>query len=316
MALHPPAYDLTLVLAAVWESETLLSPTIKKLISGCIPSERPNGPSKENDLSVLQRAVAACDVLNGIKLADEKHWLSPDGQQFPGAIKKYLYAVACEIFDARDERGEPVVLPGAFSEKFAAFIKQSKSHVATLNYDGLLYNSLQNSGLMGGEQSLLLDGFKKRRFSRNNLFRKKTAEFSWYLHLHGSPIFCDDVKGNPVKIQRKKVEGRILSESPHLVLTSVEHKPEVITASPLLNVYWEFLDRAIKESDEVVLFGYSGDDSHLNDLVSNYAHGKSIRVVEWIGSGRHDLREKFWKQHISSNVSIEHLEDILEFEDW
>ncbi|PFU24677.1 hypothetical protein COK69_26645, partial [Bacillus cereus] len=67
-------------------------------------------------------------------------------------------------------------------------------------------------------------------------------------------------------------------------LTHVKHKETVISASPLLSAYWDHLEKALIESTEVVLLGYSGFDKHLNALLRARAPAV-VKVVEWEGAG-------------------------------
>lgn len=54
----------------------------------------------------------------------------------------------------------------------------------------------------------------------------------------------------------------------HIILTHFTHKPKLIEASEILSIYWEFLERSFGESSEIVIFEYSGNDLHLNRLIS------------------------------------------------
>jgi len=47
----------------------------------------------------------------------------------------------------------------------------------------------------------------------------------------------------------------------------VAHKRTMIEASEILQRYWQFLRRAI-ESAEIVLFGYSGNNTHLHQMIA------------------------------------------------
>jgi len=138
----------------------------------------------------------------------------------------------------------------------------------------------------------------------------------WYLHLHGSPLFYDAANGKVKKLPRHQLASTIV-ESMHLVLTHVRHKQSIIATSSLLTEYWKFLARALKESEEVVLVGYSGYDSHLNNFISRRADGLTIRVVEWSGAQPdNDNRSEYWETKLKTPATVERYDSILEFIDW
>jgi hypothetical protein len=90
----------------------------------------------------------------------------------------------------------------------------------------------------------------------------------------------------------------------------------MIEASEILQRCWQFLRRAIDESAEIVLFGYSGNDTHLNQLIAQKRSSKLVRVVEWLGAGFEDVRKPFWDEQLGGEVSLVLKEDILTFTDW
>ena len=102
----------------------------------------------------------------------------------------------------------------------------------------------------------------------------------------------------------------------HIVLTHVKHKPSVIANSPVLSVYWEYLGFSLSEAEEVIIVGYSGEDTHLNNLLKPYSKSKTIKVIEWSGSGDQKSREQFWNQQIGKCDSLTHLDNILTFASW
>lgn len=69
----------------------------------------------------------------------------------------------------------------------------------------------------------------------------------------------------------------------------VAHKRTMIEASEILQRYWQFLRRAIDESAEIVLVGYSGNNTHLNQTIAQKRSSKSVGVVEWLGVGFKDV---------------------------
>jgi hypothetical protein len=99
-------------------------------------------------------------------------------------------------------------------------------------------------------------------------------------------------------------------------LTHFTHKPKIIEASEILSIYWEFLERSFEESSEIVIFGYSGNDLHLNRLISQMRGDKVVKVIDWLGSGSNKNRTKFWNEQFGDNVDLYLLEDVLTFSDW
>ncbi|MGN8154787.1 hypothetical protein ACTJK5_21125 [Agrobacterium sp. 22094] len=72
----------------------------------------------------------------------------------------------------------------------------------------------------------------------------------------------------------------------------------MIEASEILQRCWPFLRRAIDESAEIVLSGYSGNNTHLNQTIAEKRSSKSVRVVGWLGSGFKDVRQPFWDEQL------------------
>jgi hypothetical protein len=103
--------------------------------------------------------------------------------------------------------------------------------------------------------------------------------------------------------------------SSHIVLTHFKHKPTVISASSVLSAYWKLLPEAMDESEEIIVAGYSGLDTHLNALLRQF-NEKPIRIVEWDGAGTYGERSIFWKETTRTEVTLVQMENILEFEDW
>lgn len=193
------------------------------------------------------------------------------------------------------------------------FIKETKSHVAVLNYDNLLYDAFTNTGVLSGYRGALIDGFHRAGFDKENLDRLNPKKLGWYLHLHGSPLFI----GNR-KLMGDERWFLVPDEKSHIVLTHVEHKPLVIASSSILSEYWSRLPKALKEADKVIIFGYSGCDIHLNEIVANSCPDKDIYIIEWMGSGAIEERSRYWSGRLSgcSNIQIRHIDNLLEFNDW
>jgi hypothetical protein len=124
------------------------------------------------------------------------------------------------------------------------------------------------------------------------------------------------------KVPKKIAESTIMKRGPphqsgrHVVLTHFTQKQKIIASSELLSIYWEFLRMAIDESEEIVIFGYSGDDTHLNRIISQLRARKNVKVVDWLGSGNLTVRSQFWNKQLGGEVDLHLLEDVLTFSEW
>ncbi|SFU50085.1 SIR2-like domain-containing protein [Pseudoduganella namucuonensis] len=308
MALDPAHFSLNTALAEIWNREYFLTNEHKRLIERCIG--RPGAPVGEHELDQLHRAVTYCKALNQIG-AGQAHWLTADGQNFPEITAQYIHKVATKLHNYDG------VLPPDFEGPLLDFVKDTKSHVATLNYDKLLYTSFIANDVFGGYyNACLVDGMVATGFSASALERRYGNNFGYYLHLHGSPLFVN--RGQQVvKLARDDLTLEVNEASEHIVLTHVEHKPSVIAASLVLSTYWDYLRVALSEVDEVILFGYSGLDDHLNVLLRPYLSATQIRVVEWEGAGDQAGREAYWREKLGRPVNeVVRLGNVATFTDW
>jgi len=321
MSIAPMAYDLRLVMTKVWRGDCLTDDQ-RGLMRACLPNGQTE-PNSEDQLATLQDIVAACETLLGVGSEGDQHWLTDHGQNFPAAVQRFAFEVSREMYVATHPsgplEGQPCELPGAFAGPLSEFVRNSQSHVATLNYDGLLVKAFRQAGLFEGNLPNLRDGFENGTFERTNLFR--AGEFGgWYMHLHGCPLFRDKGSQTFGKLSERTLTrdtSRLVNVGTHIVLTHAQQKPAVIRASRLLETYWEFLRLALDEVAEVILLGYSGNDNHLNRLIAQRAASKPIRVVEWLGAGSATIREPFWRTQLGGdNVNLVQKEDVLLFDDW
>lgn len=306
MALDPVHFSLQTALEDIWNKDGFLTLEQRKLIERCLG--RAGAPQGEHELDTLHQAVTYCKALNRIGGGDV-HWLTEDGVNFPEITAKYIHKVATKLHNYNGD------LPQEFEDSLVRFIKDTQSHVATLNYDKLLYNSFIDNDIFNGYNGYLVDGMVGAGFSADTLGRKFARRYGYYLHLHGSPLFVNH--GQVItKLSRHQLTVDVDEASEHIVLTHVKHKPSVIAASHALSTYWEYLQFALSESDEVILFGYSGLDKHLNLLLRPYLNTKRIRVVEWSGAGQQDERETYWEAILGHVNEVVRLDKITDFTHW
>lgn len=307
MALDPVHFSLNAALADIWDRENFLNDEQKHLIERCVG--RQGAPEGEPELDQLHRVVTYCKALNQVG-SEAAHWLTADGQSFPEITAQYLHKVATKLHNY----GPP--LPPGFERPLLDFVKNTKSHVATLNYDKLLYTSFIENGVFGNyNKTCLVDGMVAAGFSAAALERRFNNDFGYYLHLHESPLFVNRGK-RVIKLPRDDLTLDVNEASEHIVLTHVKHKPAVIAASSVLSTYWEYLRFSISEAEEVILFGYSGLDDHLNFLLRPYLNIKHVRVIEWSGGGEQAQREGYWKEKLVHVNEVLRLDNIMTFDAW
>ncbi|CAJ1838161.1 hypothetical protein HLBENOHH_02024 [Aeromonas dhakensis] len=306
MAIDPIHFSLQSALEETWNQNGFLTPESKTLIERAIG--RVGAPSGEHELDSLHQAVTYCKALDRIGNGDV-HWLNKYGQEFPGVTAIYMHRVATRLHNYDG------FLPPRFEQYLIEFIKDTCSHVATLNYDKLLYSAFIDNGIFNGYDGYLVDGMLDRGFSAGALERKHNNDFGYYLHLHGSPLFVNRNR-NIVKLPRGDLSLNCSEASEHIVLTHVKHKPSVIAASDVLSAYWDYLRFALSEVEEIILFGYSGLDNHLNSLLRPYLNVTTLRVVEWSGAGEQIDRESYWRRIFGKNVTVVRLNNITNFTQW
>ena len=302
MALDSTHFSLSNALNAVWEDPNILDPAQKKLIDDCIPGVK---PTDESDLDKLHLAAMACHFLSELG-TNPLAWLTAEGAGIPAATLRFITKVAWRLFRSSCH------LPEEFIDALVEHLKNSKSHVATLNYDNLLYQPLIDNSVLAGYNGCLVDGMLSTGFSPENLDRLGNNDFGYYLHLHGSPLFVDR-DGTVIKQSQSSATE---DPSRHLVLTHVRHKPSVIDDSEVLREYWKRMRHAMAEAENLILFGYSGLDDHLNELIRTARHKTRTIIVEWDGAGTKLERSEYWKCKIDKFDDLKRLPNILSFTDW
>ena len=188
MALAPNYFALSNGLESVWNNTNLLSQEHKTLIVSAIEGTTPEAPpSSEDQLDKLQVAIIAADFLRRLDIG-ETSWLTDQAKELPSAFKQYIHEVAIHFHNSGQK------LPAKFLSPLSDYIKTTKSHVCTLNYDNLLYDGLRDTKVLDGYRGPLIDGFWREGFDDDHLERKIMSEHGWYMHLHGSPLFTGNQK--------------------------------------------------------------------------------------------------------------------------
>lgn len=323
MALDPEFFSLSRTIKRVWAAADLLHHDQRDLISRCLIKPMGSAPESEDELEHLQLALNACETFESLPQGADR-WLTLQARGFPEAVRRFLHAVACGFHSKQPEH----VLPKGFLAPLIEFVRSTKSHVATLNYDSLLYRPMIDEGLLAPlyRNTTLVDGMQDERgFHHANLERRFSNDFGYYLHLHGSPLYIEADGEWEAKITKKSLGVRASDNDKvgrHLVLTHFKHKPAVIDRSVVLSAYWNKLAEALQESAEALLVGFSGLDKHLNRVIRN-AGCERIRVVEWEGAGSKVDRQCFWRQELTGPKKGVHLQlqliqlpSILSFTDW
>lgn len=306
MSLDSKYFSLSTGLAAIWSGTSSFTQQQKKLVISAIPGLSPTDyPKSEEQLDILHVALVASGFLKSFESRKVK-WLSKSSRELPQAFRQFVHEVGV-YFHSSDQ-----TLPGSFVTPLVDFVNDTKSHVAVLNYDNLLYDAFVQTKVLDGYHGSLIDGFLKSGFASENLERHNASQHGWYLHLHGSPLYI----GNK-KLMREDRQALKPTENSHIVLTHVKHKPLIIESSNILSEYWRHFDEALDESDRVVLFGYSGCDTHLNDRLHLRCQGKTIHVVEWRGKRESAKRRQYWKSKLKDcDIKLQQLNNILQFINW
>jgi len=307
MALDPDYFRLAPAMDIAWNDPNCLDDNQRRLIQNCLQAQGADDkPTSEDDLDILHTAVNACEFLDTVANHNDG-WLTNDGKSFPFASRKYLTNVAWYFHRHHN------ALPTSFLEPLFTFIKKTKTHVATLNYDNLMYQKMIEAGILARYDCYLVDGIYDSGFEDNNLRRLGSRNFGYYLHLHGTPLYIEH-QGTIYK-QSQATATEIPTR--HLVLAHVRHKQTIIDSSDILTSYWNFLDLGLQESSRIFIFGYSGYDTHLNRRIEAQAKGKAIHVIEWSGAGKESIRKYFWQDKLKcENITLVQKENILEFTEW
>lgn len=320
MALDPNYFSLAAAMRHVWDlpgskSKGLLDVEKRRIAQLVNSTNIKIPPAGEDQLLVLHRVLSSCAFLSQFE-NDQIQWLADEASLFPNTVRYYFGRVAHYFHNHKYQ------LPEEFIKNFIKRLRTTNGHLVTMNYDALFYDPLISSSVLSGYDGDLVDGFHNDGFGEENLERKFGRYFGWYLHLHGSPLFVND--GDIIrKMRRGEIDTHDKRDplTRHIVLTHFKYKPDVITQSQLLSAYWSYFSRALSESSRVVIFGYSGCDTHVNAIIADWFKQQSMKItiVEWNGAGNTEIRRDFWMNAFRtvsfSKIKLIQMNNILEY-DW
>ena len=333
------AYQLNTAMQAVWDKgDNGLSDMQKEIILKALALEGDDigvGPQEESQIKTIQEVIFACELLQKIEdvrlpfATDETRntlaALTKEARELPDALRTYVRQVASQFVDTDNH------LTGDFCTPLFDFVYDANNiaHIATTNYDELLYTAYgQQEGrddkykLIDGfhntvEKELVFDPVKSQENYINGRRRR-----GWYLHLHGSPLYVDN--GSQVRKLRLS-DFRVADYTcpGHIVLTHHAFKRRIIEESHILNAYWNIFCEKLFKSTNIILFGMSGDDVHINKAIRDYAREDAIiRIVDWTGESdnERDKKEDLWKGKLGENrfktENLILLPNVQDFTDW
>ena len=341
-SINNEAYQLKPAMQAVWgNKENGLSDDHKTTIQKSLALQDNNtqdGPQEEGQLKTIQEVIFACELLQKIEdirlpfESDETQKILADitqeASELPDALRTYVRQVAIQFLGT--DKGK---LDAEFSKGLIYFInKRTKPvHIATTNYDDLLYEAFfadtrtVNYGLLDGCPRNDSGQFEFNRLETEISYKMSKKHRGWYLHLHGSPLYVD-MDENVRKLTRGDFMDPANHKLPgHIVLTHHAFKRRIIEESPVLNAYWNIFCEKLSKSTNIILFGMSGEDDHINEAIRAYARkGATIRIVDWEGENptvqTRAEEEECWEKRLRkekfNKANLILLRNVQDFKDW
>ena len=325
MAINNTSFGLAEGLKHGWNK---LKDYEQQLLEYCLSIKSCNiPPTSEKDLDIAYLTATSTRLLRSIEEDNQSPntWLANGNKQrdFHFILRRYSSFVAEYFFDKMQSYvfTPQAPLVDAFLERLVRHIKSSRDHVATLNYDTALYEKFVDNGICKNT-SYLIDGMVDSGFDVSNVRDiKQRNKCGYYFHLHGSIyLFENDSPGNPIKRNRAQL-GSVStldyeSLTKTIVLAAIEHKPLIIEESNLLKGYWSLLREEMYSAEKLTLFGYSGGDDHLNELINEVSRLSQIEIniIQWCNSPK---QKADWdKVFPSKSFNLIHFNNILEFSNW
>lgn len=218
------------------------------------------------------------------------------------AVNSFIFRVADYYNDTNVSSmkvyGEQFV---PFADNLCRFIYNRKAHVATTNYDDLLYRYFLNADVSVGQNrtekimhpgkdTTLIDGFNREKGEL--LYNPpKTTNSSWYMHLHGSSRFYSQY--NSTRIRKSFQLTSFANYVPHVILNHFDLKAFQISTNHMLNDYFSKFKEVAKKTKEIYVIGYGGEDKHINDVFNGLPKTNFI-VVDHAD----DLENREWIEHL------------------
>ena len=184
LAINSDFFQLESAIENLWNS-AILSDIEKQSITHCLKNKSSRYPRGEEEMDLFYLVEICCNFLHQ-RSDEEKIWLTSIGQNFSIIAKKFIYNVARSFIVNSPS------LPQFFLNNLYNYIRSENTHIATLNYDSLLYGPFCRDKICYGYDGHLVDGVLNSGFDIENLQRKYDKIFNYYLHLHGSPLFIND----------------------------------------------------------------------------------------------------------------------------
>lgn len=258
-------------------------------------------PDAEKQLRSIQDNIF---TINKMRSINEKlhHLLKSELKEikkFRADYNKYLTLIADYFF----QQSIISLDAGKYSkllDNLENFIREnhsenSRTHIATLNYDAALYLGLLRKDILRDsyDDTHLSDGFSGKKhnikFKEENLYRHNS--YGWYMHLHGSPLFYA-IEDSTYKDHIEDYIGDDKNRN-HIIACCPSQKYETIFQSEILRTYIDCFKRAITEAKNIILIGYSGNDVHINDMLSLFStEGSKLIVID------HKNRREYWEKKL------------------
>lgn len=239
------------------------------------------------------------EIFKPVELLENIHNYEGDFKSYCFEIANYFYQRSLELSKSNN------VHLNQFIAKLAEFIigrGRDNTHLATLNYDSFLYYNMLGSNLKNNQYigesfkaeaenmygdykaTYLCDGFwvKRDGFHEDHLNAKDNNKFALYLHLHGSPLFYEDKYGNINKLStNEEIDWYLQNKTRrHFILSSTEHKQNLIEQSYVLKTYFDRFNGIVRNSTRIMILGYSGKDIHINKTLKQNPSAK-FTIVEY-----------------------------------
>jgi len=142
MALDQEQFSLKNAMARVWTENNHLTDQEKAIIGSLEGIDSIEGPKSEDDLISAQTALGFLTSFRN-SLGEEAltSWFTSDALNYPETINKYIIEIAYDLYCYKIPKYK-LGLWGTFLDNLVLHIEQTRSHIATLNYDDLLYDPI------------------------------------------------------------------------------------------------------------------------------------------------------------------------------